>query len=182
MIVHRNVCGFMKESDQNKLDPPHSHHLSFAQGWVELGDADEARQELDKMDSRFRNHPDVLEVSWLVFSEKTDWDQAAVTARQIKESAPDRASGWIHYAYSMRRLHGSEAAMESLEPASRLFPDEPVIPYNLACYACLSGDKGEAEKWLRLAMSIGNPKIIRKMALNDEDLESMWPKIPSMRP
>src|ERR1017187_3279090 len=44
------------------LEPPDSHHLSAAIGWLGLGNWREANEELEKITSELRGHPDVLEV------------------------------------------------------------------------------------------------------------------------
>jgi hypothetical protein len=44
------------------LQPPDSMHLTAAQGWLELGNHEEAFEELEQIDAPLRGHPDVLEV------------------------------------------------------------------------------------------------------------------------
>ena len=72
---------------------------------------------------------------------------------------------------------GLRPAREALLPAAEMFPEEPVIPYNLACYACQLERLEEARVWLRQAMQIGEKKAIQQMALADEDLKPLWPEV-----
>ena len=44
------------------LQPPDSMHLTAAQGWLELGNHEEAFEELEQIDAPLRGHLDVLEV------------------------------------------------------------------------------------------------------------------------
>ena len=49
------------------LQPPDTFHLQAAQGWMELGNHEEANEELELIDAPLRAHPDVLEVRWLIY-------------------------------------------------------------------------------------------------------------------
>ena len=44
------------------LGHPDNLHLQAAQGWLELGNHVEANEELEKIVSTLRSHPDVLEI------------------------------------------------------------------------------------------------------------------------
>jgi hypothetical protein len=81
----------------------------------------------------------------------------------LMELAPDRASGWIHRAYALRRAPGGglKVAADSLRLSLVKFPNEPVIPYNLACYACHLGQLKEALAWLEQAFAMGNARKVR---------------------
>ena len=46
------------------LEPPDSHHLSAAIGWLGLGNVAEAGAELEKIAPQFQSHPDVLVVQF----------------------------------------------------------------------------------------------------------------------
>jgi len=162
-----------------KLEPPDTHFLSAAIGWIELGDCDEARAELARISPAFRSHPDVLQVNWLIAASEQDWKAALDVARTLLQAQPDRSSGWLHQAYALRRVPdgGLLAAWEALLPAADQFPGEPTIPYNLSCYACQLGRLEEARKWLRRALERGDRSGIRLMALSDPDLKPLWTEI-----
>lgn len=156
-----------------------SHRLRAACGWLELGNPVEARLELESVSEVARNHPDVLECRWLLASRDEDWDEALRLALDLRAAAPERPSGWIHHAYALRRTrHGSiEEAWKVLHMAHELFPAEPVIPYNLACYACQLGRLDEGMDWFREALRIGHKTTLRAMALEDNDLQELWERI-----
>jgi Flp pilus assembly protein TadD len=107
------------------------------------------------------------------------WDAALEAARELVLAAPDRASGWLHQAYALRRaLDGGLAlARIALIPAAERFPKEPIIPFNLACYACQLGQLEEARGWMKRAMKAGGKEAIKRMALADEDLKPLWPEL-----
>ena len=61
-----------------------------------------------------------------------------------------------------------------------LFPQEVIIPYNLACYCAQKDRLAEAWQWYRKARGLGNPKELRQMALADDDLRPLWTQIAQL--
>jgi len=149
---------------------PDRHHLAAAEGWLGLGDAGEAGREMDRLSPAGSAHPEALEVAWRLHSARGAWKKALRASRQLVESAPERASGWIHQSYSLHELRRTEEAFETLRAVVLKFPEESVIPYNLACYACQLGELDAARRWLDEAVRVGGRTMIRRMALEDPDL------------
>jgi len=158
------------------LEPPDSHYLLAAEGWLDFGNTDEALAELEGISEAGELHPDTLQMKWAILAQREDWCQARDVADALVECAPELESGWIHRAYATRRMeNGSiETAWLALYPAIKLFPDEPIIPYNLACYACQLGRIGEARDWIHRAITLPDSEAaqatLKKMALDDDDL------------
>jgi tetratricopeptide (TPR) repeat protein len=165
-----------------KLEPPDNHHLSAATGWIELGNFGEAAAELARIRPAFARHPDVLEVWWAVHAHREDWVRGLEAACALVEAAPERAGGWLHQAYALRRVSadGLQAAWDALLPAAQRFPREPTIPYNLACYACQMNRLDAAREWFRRALRIGGKEPVKQMALADDDLKPLWEEIGGM--
>lgn len=164
------------------LEAPDCHHLRAAEGWLELGSPAEAVAELAWIAPERQRHPDVLEVRWSLHARERQWDAALAVARQLVAGAPNRASGWLNHAYALRRATGGglPQAREALKPAVKQFPKEPVIPFNLACYACQLGQLDEARAWFKRALKVGGREQIKRMALADEDLKPLWPEIAEL--
>jgi predicted Zn-dependent protease len=164
------------------IEPPDSHHLSAALGWLGLGSAKDARAELNCISDANQNHPDTLEVRWTISAHEQDWHAALETAQRELALAPDDSSGWLHRAYAMRRdkTGGLPQAWDALLPAAGKFPDEPVIAFNLACYACQMQQLDLARKWLHRAIAAGKKDAIKQMALADDDLKPLWPEIEQL--
>jgi len=162
-----------------KLEPPQLHFLSAAEGWMELGNSAEARAELDSITAPFQNHPHVLEVRWAVCAQEQNWPAALKAARGLLQAAPERSSGWLHQAYSLRRVPegGLQAAWDVLFPAMGKFPKDAIIPYNLACYACLLQRLDDARDLVKRAIKVAGRDHIRQMALSDSDLQPLWDEI-----
>jgi tetratricopeptide (TPR) repeat protein len=161
------------------LEPPDVHYLSAAIGWIELGNLVEAEEDLNRVSAELQCHPDVLEVRWIIVAQTRRWDAALEIARALLKLAPNRSSGWLHHAYTLRRVSkdGLRMAWDALLPAYDKFPREPTISYNLSCYACQMHQLDEAKTWLRRALKIGNKEEIKRMALDDPDLQPLWEEI-----
>lgn len=176
----------MIPANATELDPPDSHRVRAAEGWLGLGLATEARQELAGITPDNQLHPAALRVKWEVLAALQDWDAAYETALLIIDRAPREPAGWIHRAYAARRMtEGSlEKAFKALYPALDLFPDELLIPYNLACYCCQLNRLPEARIWLQRALRIQKqPKArdtIKRMALADSDLAPLREEIQAL--
>ena len=165
------------------IEPPDSHHLSCAIGWLELGSPGDALDDLELVTAALREHPDVLEVRWQIYARMANWDLALATARQLLTQAPERASGWIHQAYSLRRAQGGglDSAWSALKQALARFPKEPIIPYNLACYAAQMNRLDEAWEWLHKAMEAAEDvDRIKQMALMDADLVGLHDRLKKL--
>ena len=158
-----------------KLEPPDTHHFSAAIGWLELGNAAEARAELAQISSGRQEHPDVLEVRWSVAAAEKRWEEGLRVAQVLLRCAPKRSSGWLHQAYALRRVPGGsvQKAWEALLPAFDKFPKELMIAFNLSCYACQMGQLDAARDWLKRAVAIGGKEKVVGMALQDSDLEPL---------
>jgi predicted Zn-dependent protease len=165
------------------LEPPHTHFLSAAEGWLELGDVDEARAELAQLEESFQNHPAVLEVRWAIAADERDWPAALRLARTLVCVNPESYCGWLHQAYALRRVRegGVQAAWDSLLPALKTFPKVAIIPYNLACYACQLKQLSRARELFQRALATGNKDHIRQMALADDDLKPLWAEIRAVK-
>jgi Flp pilus assembly protein TadD len=166
----------------HNLEPPDSHYLRAAIGWMELGLSAEAEQELAQISPAQQRHPDVLGLRWSLFVMQRRWEDALAVAEELLERQPANSSAWVHHAYSVRRASGGglQQAWGALLPAAEKFPDEPIISFNLACYACQLGHLEDARSWLQRAMKIGRRAAIKQMALADDDLKPMWPEIQKL--
>ena len=161
------------------LEPPDAFALSAALGWIELGNPAEALAELERVTPENQSQPGVLELRWAALAELKRWEEALVVASDLVRVTPDNVNGWLHRAYALRRVPagGLQAAWDALLPAAERFKQEPVVGFNLACYACRMERLDEARAWLERAMKIGKRSEIQSMALADEDLQPLWAEI-----
>ena len=68
----------------------------------------------------------------------------------------------------------SKKAKVVLDEAAKLFPDDDMIQYNLACYCAQLGQLDAAQEYLDKSYELGDAKQIKLMALDDEDLKPLW--------
>lgn len=165
-----------------KLEPPDSHYVDAAVGWLTLGNPAEAKSELALVDPDFTHHPDFLEVKWAVLALEQDWSGALPVAHALVRNSPERVSSWLHFSYALRRVPegGIEAAWNALLPASDKFPKDETVLYNLACYACQMGRLEDARAWIERALKAvkaGDRDRVKAMALADDDLRDLREEI-----
>lgn len=146
---------------------------------MELGNCQEAHEELGQISPALHAHPDVLAARLEICSKAGQWDKAAETARALVQIRRKEPQFWISLAYATRRMPGGglPQAQEILMNARPLFPKHPLIAYNLACYSCQRGNLEAARYWLKTASDLGNANAVKVMALNDLDLKPLWKEI-----
>ena len=159
------------------LEPPDSHHVSAALGWLELGNPHEAKAELGRLPDHLRQCPEALLVRWEIEAKEKDWESSLETARALIAAAPNEPDGWTKQSYSLHELKRTREAWNGLIAVEERFPKVSIIAYNLACYACQLGDSAEAILRLRKAIRLGGKEQIKPMALQDLDLKPLWDEI-----
>jgi Flp pilus assembly protein TadD len=90
----------------------------------------------------------------------------------LVKTDPGNPAAWINLAYAVRRAESIEAVNAILLKAHTLHPESAFIAFNLACYASVSGHMDEAKA--RLQHAIDLDKDVQPLALDDEDLRSLW--------
>lgn len=148
------------------LEPDDQRHLTAAQGYRELGMFLDANAELEKIDPDVRHLPEVLAVRIGIYSGLNKWELMQTVAKKLADHDPDDAP------YATRRAQSIEAAKLILLEAVERHPKQPMLHYNLACYECQLGDVEVAKARLAHAFKL-EPKC-RLMALDDEDLRTVW--------
>lgn len=102
-----------------------ARHVLAAQGWLELGDAVSAGDELREVSPGEQTHPAVLQIRFDIHAKAGRWDEAVNVAEVVASMLPDEPATWIHLAYATRRKTGGSIpeARKILETAEPAFPD-----------------------------------------------------------
>ena len=58
--------------------------------------------------------------------------------------------------------------------AAKLFPEDGMIQYNLACYCAQLGQLDFAQEYLDKSYELGDAQKIKLTALDDDDLKPLW--------
>jgi tetratricopeptide (TPR) repeat protein len=163
------------------LEPPDTHHLQAAQGWLELGNHIEAIEELENIAPQLRAHPEALKVRWEIYAAAKKWEAAIDIAAAIVQLDPDDLAGWIHWSYALHELKRTAEARDNLLRVVEKFPISATMRYNLACYECQLGRLERAKEWLEKAFALGDAKGMKLAALDDPDLQPLWKEISKTR-
>ena len=141
---------------------------------MELGNDLEAQQEMQKIDDGLRNHPEVIKLRWRLCARSKNVDTAVEIARSIihGHNCPILTRAELLVGAATDR-----PSQDALDPLDAGFPLFFAIPYNMACYACQSGNLTEAWDWFQIALEMSSTDEARKLALRDPDLEPLWGKI-----
>jgi Tfp pilus assembly protein PilF len=146
-------------------------HLSYAQGYLELGMFAEAAAELDRIPADQPESIAILAIRAAVLQEQQAWPALASVAARLVQLAPSEAAGWVTWAYATRRADSLAAAESILRDAERQHPQEATIQFNLGCYACQRGDLAEAQR--RVDAAIALDRSFAKAAGTDPDLAAL---------
>ena len=143
-------------------------HLSYAQGYLELGMVAEAAAELERIPTTENDRLEVIAIRVALLQEQKNWPALSALAGQLVRRTPGEAAAWITWAYATRRADSLGAAERILLEAEQHHPDEATIQFNLGCYACQRADLVEARRRVRRAIELD--KKFALAAATDPDL------------
>ncbi len=147
--------------------------LEWTAEYLKAGNPQAATSKLEKVSPAFRNHPDVLEMQYKIYQHEKRWRAALDTARKYSQVAPEKVNGWITQAACMHEMEMTEPALDTLIPLVTMFPNEHLIPYDIARYSSRLGRLEEAHQWLNRAFNIGGKAKVLKKVLREPDLEPL---------
>ena len=133
----------------------YQRHLLAAQGYCELGMADDALAELEAVPEELQGHAKVVELRLIVLMQARRWKAALSAGRELTKIAPQKNIGYIHSAFCLHELGQTEAAHKLLLDGPETLHAEPVFHYNLACYECMLGRLDDARAHLTAVKGIG---------------------------
>lgn len=146
------------------LTPAQRRALRAAAGWLQLGLPNDARAEIATLPP----HRDVLACRLAIATYQSLWSDARDLAETLCHIDPEDPQWPVSLAYATRRARSLPEAEAILRHALTRFPEESVIPYNLACYAAQLGRLAEARTLLEAAVALD--PAVRDLAASDPDL------------
>lgn len=163
-----------------KFDFAEARRLLAAEGWLELGDWQEAEAEVNALAAEKQSWPEILCLRFQIAAKAGQWERAVELAKAVAGKSPEDPFGWVHWAYALHELKRTQEAYERVLAVVPHFPQEATMHYNLACYSCQLGRQEEAMEWLRRAIRLDKHAKLREAALEDKDLEPLWKEIAGM--
>lgn len=146
--------------------------LTAATGYMELQMYQDAYTELEELPAHEKTAREVLELKVEILHKLESWNLAREVSKFLSDTSPENSQYVIWKAYATRRISGIREAEKVLLGAIVAHENDPIIHYNLACYAAQLGRIDEAKTSLTKAIEI-DPNV-RQMILDDPDLEPLW--------
>jgi len=162
-----------------KFTAEEMRNVRAALGWLELGDHVSALEELEALPGEKQSHPHVLKIRYAIHIQARRWDFAFELADGLSRLTPDEVQPFVWRSYAARRMpNGStEMALQLLLDVANHFPDEPIVPFNLACYNCQLGKLVQARSWLHIAFEVAAKQNAtlewKRRAIDDKDLQPL---------
>ena len=135
------------------------------------------RQVLEEIEPEEKTRNEVLGARVNLYMTAKKWDTAAAVASHLVKVRPENADWWISLAYAVRRTDCVENAEAILLREQAIHPKVALIAFNLAFYVSVTGRMEEAKAEPRHAIALD--KDVRRLAIDDEDLEPLWDWIAS---
>jgi len=160
------------------LPETEQRHLVAADGWLDLGNFNEATDELDQIPPTLRAHPEVLELRCEIYLRAKRWDEALTISETLVRESPNRLAGWLDRSEALYRLNRIEEATQKLFPAlgTELYKHWQV-KYALAQYASQQSQFRAAFAFLEGAFDMAESPDLKMKALDDPMLAPLWEKI-----
>ena len=145
--------------------------LQAACGYAELGMTRESLAELDAIDKRFQNRPEVLQLRLHHLMRKKKWALALRVSQKLCRVAPDAGAGFLHAGFCLHELGKTLQAKKLLLKGPVALLREPIYYYNMGCYDALLGNPKSAQ--VHLLTSFRMDPTFREIAKKDPDLEAV---------
>jgi predicted Zn-dependent protease len=147
--------------------------LQAATGWIELGIADEALQELEMLPMDVRTQRAALELKLAAQMVNQSWNSASDTARLLCLKALDEPVFFLKAAFCLHETGDSLAACNWLLRGPKTLFEMAIFHYNLACYLWTLGEAKRARSHLKQAITMD--ESFRDTARGDSDLVGIGP-------
>lgn len=151
--------------------------LLAAQGYLELGMADEALAELSSLRRVNSVDPDIIELRLHALMHVKRWPEALSCAEELLSIRPSAVPGYIHGAFALHELGRTAEARDLLLKGPEELRKDPTFHYNIGCYEAVLGNREEALQSLRLSFALD--ETYRDFARRDPDLELVRPYLES---
>jgi len=131
----------------------------------------ESVAELDAIDKRLQNRPEVLHLRLHHLMRKKNWGKALHVSQALCRAAPDCGTGFLHAGFCLHQLGKTAEAKRLLITGPIALLQEPIYYYNLGCYEALLGNVRDAKTNLQISFRMD--ASFRALARKDPDLKAL---------
>jgi predicted Zn-dependent protease len=142
--------------------------LLAAQGYLELGMAEEALAELSTIPELEIRDPDIVELRLHILMQAKRWTEALSTAEELRGIHPDALPAYIHGAFALHELGRTTEARDLLLQGPEQLRKDPTFHYNVGCYEAVLGNREAALQSLEQSFALDD--TYRDFARQDPDL------------
>ena len=128
--------------------------LRQAEGYLELGMPAHAIEVLDRWEPQDVPSSRAAYLRGEALRELKRYAEAVVSLNLAAEGLPDEVPIYVALGWCFKRLGRIDLAIEALERGLAADPNAAILPYNLACYWSLAGNKRQALLLLSQAISL----------------------------
>lgn len=146
-------------------------NVQAACGYAELGMYKESIAELDAIEDRYQNRPEVLQLRLHHLMREKRWGKALRVSQLLCRVAPDCGTGFLHAGFCLHQLGKTAEAKKLLVTGPVALLKEPIYYYNMGCYEALLGDVNGARE--NLLISFRMDSSFRELAKKDPDLQAV---------
>ncbi len=125
-----------------------------AEGYLELGMAEHALAVLSRCGDQEMLPDHALYLKGQSLRELGRFGEALEPLWQAAQGNPDNISIWLALGWCYKRTGKLDRAIESLEEALSVEPNDALVHYNLACYWSLARNKRQALSYLARAFDL----------------------------
>jgi len=145
--------------------------VQAACGYAELGMFRESLAELDAIEPRLQQRPEVLQLRLHHLMRQKRWAHALRISHLLCRVAPDSGTGFLHAGFCLHQLGKTAEARKLLITGPVALLKEPIYYYNMGCYDALLGDVRGAHENLRISFKMDSS--FRELAKHDPDLKAL---------
>ena len=145
--------------------------VQAACGYAELGMFRESLGELDAIEPRLQNRPEVLQLRLHHLMRNKRWLQALRVSQALCRVAPDCGTGFLHAGFCLHQLGKTAEAKKLLITGPVALLKEPIYYYNMGCYEALLGNVHGAHENLQISFKMD--ASFRDLAKKDPDLTAL---------
>lgn len=147
------------------LDAREAHTLTVCRGWIQLAEYHRAIDELDSLPAHHWVRPEVMDLRAIIQHRLQNWQECLELASALVQLTPGRSLGWVLRSFALFETGRTREALDFLLPATKFFPEDWVVRYNLACYLSRLSQTEEAWYWLEAAYNLCDPVEISLAAI-----------------